>query len=671
MGIESMPIFFRMSSNNQSFKLSDKSSRYFSAVLLVAVLLLYLHPYYGIRHDAILYLGQALLRKMPEQFGSDLFFVHGSQAEFTLFPDLLAWALDNVDAGALFRMLTLAGQAFFLLASWWLIAKLWPEGQRFWPLLALLLLPSGYGGYGIFSYAEPFLTGRTFSEPLVLISLALWFMSRHAAAIGLWLLAMLIHPLQALPALLVAWLDLIRRDWRWLHFFWFGLLVVLASAVFGVAPDAMYQRYDPEWMDVLLEHNRQVLLTQWEPADWSYLVIDGFLVMLVARWADATLLKRFSWLVFLATFVGCLLSLIFADAIQWVLGTGFQLWRAQWLLHWLAVASSPWLLIQCYRHEGHVSARLLMLVGIIASGTHVATGWHSSWFSSYAPAFGSSPLAVIMLIPLFLAWPTIRGKVGHGYMRLLTLGLMVFLFLSLARAVYSIIGTSALFGYARNAVRIEFLILSLPLISALLVATAIIAWYRHSAFRPIFLVALFFLVAFAAQSWDRRTVWMQEMESHVAGERPFEIDLKEGATVYWKDDLIAPWLVLQRPSYFTQIQLAGALFNRKTAQLGNERAHSLLPFEVQADLCKMLNALSDTECDVDEETMREVCIEAKEKLDYLIVEGMKGPSSLGEWQVPGGGLRGDKVIKYYLYSCETLVSEKTVSLVLMPRDGAS
>ena len=73
----------------------ERALSFLAAALLLLFLLIYLHPYHGIRHDAILYLGQSLLRWRPEQFGQDLFFAFGSQAQFTLFPQILAWFLSQ------------------------------------------------------------------------------------------------------------------------------------------------------------------------------------------------------------------------------------------------------------------------------------------------------------------------------------------------------------------------------------------------------------------------------------------------------------------------------------------------------------------------------------------------------------------------------------------------
>ena len=157
----------------------------FPASLLLLVLLIYFRPYYGIRHDSVLYLGQSLLRLDPDNFKSDLFFAFGSQADFTLVPRLIAPLLGNFDAAGTFLVLTALCLVFFLLASTTLLATLFPSPYWYWGVIALLVLPGGYGEDGILSYAEPFFTGRSLAEPLVLLALGAYFRGRPLTAAGL------------------------------------------------------------------------------------------------------------------------------------------------------------------------------------------------------------------------------------------------------------------------------------------------------------------------------------------------------------------------------------------------------------------------------------------------------------------------------------------------------
>ena len=91
------------------------------AGLLALFLLYYLRPYYGIRHDGALYLGQALLRLDPGNLSSDLFFKYGSQADFTVFPYFVASLLRHFDAASVFLVMTVSSLALF----WWPVPAFW------------------------------------------------------------------------------------------------------------------------------------------------------------------------------------------------------------------------------------------------------------------------------------------------------------------------------------------------------------------------------------------------------------------------------------------------------------------------------------------------------------------------------------------------------------------
>ena len=52
-----------------------------AGALLGLSMILLMRRYMGINHDAVVYLGQALLRRAPAIYGQDLFFVHGGSQD--------------------------------------------------------------------------------------------------------------------------------------------------------------------------------------------------------------------------------------------------------------------------------------------------------------------------------------------------------------------------------------------------------------------------------------------------------------------------------------------------------------------------------------------------------------------------------------------------------------
>ena len=96
---------------------------------LAVVVLLLFHPYRGILHDSTIYAGQALALLDPAPFAHDLFFAYGSQAQFSLFPSLVAHLVQTLGLGNAFLWLTLAGLLAFVIASWGLLHQLLPRMQ--------------------------------------------------------------------------------------------------------------------------------------------------------------------------------------------------------------------------------------------------------------------------------------------------------------------------------------------------------------------------------------------------------------------------------------------------------------------------------------------------------------------------------------------------------------
>ena len=94
---------------------------------LAGTCLFYLHPYYGIRHDSILYFGQVLMGRYPEYISNDLFFKYGSQAKYSRFPELMSLIYTGDNYAVLFKYLTLFSSLIFAIASYLLLRIVFPS----------------------------------------------------------------------------------------------------------------------------------------------------------------------------------------------------------------------------------------------------------------------------------------------------------------------------------------------------------------------------------------------------------------------------------------------------------------------------------------------------------------------------------------------------------------
>lgn len=630
-------LFMLLRIKNKLFPDRALPVKFLAILLLTSFWLIYLRPYHGIRHDSILYLGQALLLNEP-QLAQDLFFAYGSQSQYTLFPELIARLLQIFRPSELFRALTLCSLVAFTLASWALIKTLFAVPFRLWALLGVLLLPMGYGPYGIFSYGEPFFTGRSLAEPLVLASIAAWFASRHVLASLCWIAALLLHPLQAMVVPALVFSALVWRDRRWCHLLW--LVVPLAVAVvLDVAHLGRFAlRMDPQWAEWVKEYTPQVFISSWDFRAWGYLLTDIFLGWLVVRHTTGKL-RQLAISAIMATILGLLAALVLADGLRLALAAGAQLWRVQWLLHWLAMACVPWLLaLQWRAPDTGKHTRWALLLCIVAMGTRVG---------GQAP----SPLVALLLIPVYLQWPRLQALVSTP--RLLpAIHLFPWLLLLSATLKYAagIWQTFKNVGYVYQAARPEFMLVSNPLVSGALLSVIVLFWLRVDRARILIMVFGMLALVYAGTVWDRRSQWTQYIESAEYSPNLFGVKLDDDAQVFWEDETLAPWIILRRPQYFGQEQTAGVVFNRKAAAELIDRNGLLGMINFQKQICKLMNGFSSNgECTPDESLYAEICASANPP-KYLVLTFKLRVAALGKWEIVGGR-KGDQNINYYLYAC--------------------
>jgi len=610
--------------------------------LLLLQLMFYLHPYTGIRHDSTLYLGQALLKLEPENFKNDLFFAYGSQANFTVFPDLMASAMRYVDTASAFMGMTVVTLVLFLLASATAVKVLLPSRFWFWSLLALVVLPTGYGFHHIVSYAEPFFTGRSLSEPLILLALAAYVGRKFFPAILIWLVAFSIHPLQSISLLILVWCDLCLKNKRWL-----GLLILPLGAIalgfWGVPSLAVLVRpFGQEWLDLVKEPNQMVFLASWDRADWISWSTDVLLLALMG-WHLEGLARRLSFAMIFSLLLGVAGTFIFADLLEWQLLTGVQLWRVQWLGHWMAMAGVPYLLYREYQRGGWRSIPLWLLVDTVLLG---------------APANQTAAMssAVIFLVPLYLMWPYVEKNLGPVFHKALQLALPVALLVVMFRY-----GLFVHAKYLEGSVSNEYqrpllMIFSHPIIVSMLVTGLVLLFDRFLKLQPVLLAVILVGGFLTFQQWDQRNDWTRFMESAEGAENPFGVSIEPGAQIYWSDELLAPWLILHRPSYFQGLQQAGVLFSYGTALEANRRERITAPLDLQVNVCRIMNGLNkkDDACVVDLDVVGEVCREAKLDLDYVVLTNSLAVEPLGKWHV-GAVDKNKKDVNYYIYACRNLL----------------
>jgi len=608
-------------------------------LLALCVTIFQYRPYSGIKHDSVLYLGQIFQSLWPDVLGEDLFFEFGSQSQYTLFPVVFAPVVEYFGAENAFMYLVLVGRFLFFLASAFLIWKVFPTKLRWLSIFSLSAFPATYGGYSIFSYAEPFFTARTLAEPFALFALFFVLKNRIGLALVCSLVGLMLHPLQVISMGVVCWAYLISGDRRWLHVLWLIPLSILLICQFTSYRDTLFNVYDPEWYSWIIEPNRHVFLTEWRLSDWAYLVTDLFLVSLLYLYSTKVL-RRLAISVLLAAAFGFFFSFIFADLLQMVLPAGLQLWRVHWVLHWVAMTSIPWLLFQLYRVRGEWNISLLIALLIVVAGVN-----HGG--------LSVPPWIVFILIPLFFLWKREEGKVSPLMTKILFWSLVLALLASCVRYIVFSILIFGDGGYSLEQYRIDSIILAHPVVTFCLIGAISVLWNKGGPLtKRGILILISSSLLYSVYMWDSRSTWTKTLEGSQYVEGVFDVRLPVGSQVYWHEDLLAPWLILKAPSYFTYQQNSGLLFNRGTAAEANFRQKLTAPLFFQKEICQIMNALNGEQdsCSPDPELIVELCEKAKGSLGHVVLEDKIELPISGNWTFSGGSKRSSEV-SYYLYAC--------------------
>jgi hypothetical protein len=336
----------------------------FALALLPVTLWLLMHGYHGITEDGQIYAFQAYARLHP-QLATDLYLQNTSQDQFTLFSPVYAWFIGWLGLESAARLLTLIFVVWFLAATHGFVRAVAGRDAA-WLAVAFLLIAAGdYGGSGVFQILDPFLTARLPAEALIIS--ALYCHARDMKRLGLilTLAALFIHPLMALPGVLMIiflWLPLRLSIAVAIG----GVLVTLALAVLEVHPAAFSTALtvmDPSWTDIVQERSQFLFLQLWSMRDWTlnarpfiYLAFTACAVTdrKVRKLCAAAALVGGAGLA--VAFIGSLIGPV-AIVVQG------QAWRWVWIGVFVSVSLAPFTFLQVWRDErcGSICALSIVL----------------------------------------------------------------------------------------------------------------------------------------------------------------------------------------------------------------------------------------------------------------------------------------------------------------------
>ena len=201
------------------------------ALLTPAVLLV--HGYHPLADDGAVYVTGIKKLANPGLYQPDAVFAL-SPTHLSIFAHLLAGVLrwGHISLSALLLICHAASIFLFLLGSWKVAARIFPEQSARWGavLLAACCFTLPVAGTSL-SIMDPYVTARSFSTPFTLFALAAVLEDKWVTC-GVWLaLAALLHPLMACYATFAVLILVLTRRRRWRSIRLLAVLGLLTCAV--------------------------------------------------------------------------------------------------------------------------------------------------------------------------------------------------------------------------------------------------------------------------------------------------------------------------------------------------------------------------------------------------------------------------------------------------------
>lgn len=594
--------------------------------LALAALWLLGRRYGGFTHDASIYVLQGLRILDPASFARDLFFLHGAQDAYTVFPRIYAFLIGALGTGNAAMAVTLVGQFAFFAAAAALVMHLSAGPARWWSLALLAMLSGYYGGGGVFRLAEPFATARTLAEPFVLAALACTLASRHNAAIAALAAAAVLHPLVAAPGIAAVffWHATVRPRMLWMIPVLGGLL-----PAFAVVWPGVMLRFDPPWLAAVQERSPHLFVAHWPIQDWARLLWGLCVMWLAARFVEMPV-RRLVGVVAATGLAGVAASWIAVDLLDNAFVAGLQLWRTHWLAQFFAIVLVP------------VAAAGLWRSGNAARVAAACVAASCCFGRAELPAAAVLAALAVILDTSERRWPQWLGEVAFKLMLLVVLGMasagLLFEIQFRWPLTYGAALAPAWADYVQAAATVGGL---LPL--------AVVLWLAacsRFAYAATGLAAAAFAVSIAA--WDTRGPWPRFIEQANVGANPFRDALPPGAQVFWTGPHGRTWLVLGRPTWFSADQGAGIVFNRQTAIEYAERKIASSNLQSAMENCALAEQPA---CRIDARPARELC-ERRNGPDYLVLNARVDGYDGIEWPLPP--VIGPYRQSLFLYACSEL-----------------
>lgn len=513
------------------------------------------NPYFEIDHSSLIYAGRILADLDPSGVGQDAMFRFDGQSSFTVFTSLNRLIVRWTDLPtAMLAISALSVTAAFGAAA--TVALSVAGGRaRVLAILYAAALPAYYGGYKIFSYAETATTPRPFSEALVMLGAAALVRGRRDWAAAAMAGAALLHPIMALPGvlLLIAWV--VVEDPRWLA----ALALVGAAALCGGALhvavlDRLTDVMDPSWKAVLENRNTHLFPSLW-PGDWVGRLGARAATVIIAASLTRGPVRKVLLLALAIGLAGFATAYLLNERLPLVLLVQAQTWRTLWLVFALAPIAAAICTVELWRRGDTARVALALL----------ACSWIFADSGRCALLLAGSALAVQFCID-----PD-QVRMSRRSAALILAGATLLALAGLIVSEMSVLGATdaAPPGSAGEARRVIALDWDYTPIAAL--AALVLTRRRGLSSVALAAVAAGGTVLIPA-TWDRRSEQTRGYDAGIGQPALARlIDTRPGE-VFWIGGVQEAWRWLHRPNWVSPIQGAGLVFSRRLAMVYQDRA---------------------------------------------------------------------------------------------------
>jgi hypothetical protein len=525
------------------------------------------HPYIGLRHDAAIYVLLALARSHPDTLATDVFVRFGSQDQYTLFSPLYSAAISLLGPEPAAAFLTFAAHVALLGCAWVVARRFMSALAATFGVALLVALPGEYGSGIFFHYLEDFLTPRLPAEALVLAGVAAALTHRYWWGGVCVLAAMLLHPIMAAAG--VAFLVLTFVAPARPRVTAAAAAVLLLSSLALVLTTPLLGRLDPDWFEIVSASSPYLYVSSWSVSDWSRICLPLAVLTIGLLTGTTQDLRRVCGGALLMVACGLAMTLLYCDLLHVILFTGAQSWRWLWLADVLAIVLTPVIAGHCWRSGTAGRVAIILL----------ASAWTLRDEGS-----------AIYIVPVAIACAAVPATWrNHRYARLALFGSCALLLIAVtkdlaARLAYR---ESQDAGTASFPYEFRFLCGDGVLPAALLVAAWLGLRQTRSIRRNGLLVTTAGALCAALVPMDlpywTHTHYTPELARRFA---PWRAEIPPHAEVLWPDTPLGDWYLLDRPSYWSADQAAGAIFSREKSLLLRQRTASINTALVQSGLMK-------------------------------------------------------------------------------------